>query len=290
MVIWPIVSALWVAIGFVGGDIALLSINPIQQAFVNKYVIKKDVLDKFKPDELRSWASTDIDYLNDVLKQEGYNIQLQKTDDTKFGVVSILDIAVQWQHPGEAAMLTNVQDGTSYPAVIMEQHKRNFYFEYKSVHDSLIAYCPTTSGDIVCMAKLNEVDQQLSPSEMLELIDEINSCTTIKKVRLSYNRLIFPMIKYASTVELNWLKGLRIGDYPIAQALQQTKFSMNEVGAHAQSACAVAAIESSMMPYDFVIDKPFLLWIMRPGVKDPIFATYLPYEYWQDPKEIINQR
>jgi len=286
MVVWPIVSALWAAIGFVGHDVSLLSINPVQQAFINRYVIKQDVLDHFKPHELRSWASTDIGYLNDVLKEEGYDICLQETPDTAFGVVSILDIAVQWPCKGEPAALTSAQDNRTYPMVIMEPYKRNFHFEYKSAHYCPIVYCRTTTDDVVCMAMLNEVDQQLDASAMLELIDKINNCTTINKVLLRYDRLIFPMIKYESTVALGWLKGLRIGDYHlIDQAVQQTKFSMDEVGAHAQSAVA-AIIEEEMgkMHYDFIIDKPFLLWIMRPGVQDPIFAAYLPCSCWQDPK------
>jgi hypothetical protein len=278
---------LWAAVDFVGGDINTLNIRPtnqVQSSFINTYMMRTN-LGAFKPHELRSWASTDIAHLNNILTQEGYNIQLQQSGANAFGAVSILDIAVKWQNPTQAGFLALTEDKKMYPVVMMDTN--NFQLTYKTAHRAPVAYCWTTTGDIVCMAELNEQEQQLSSSQMLELIDEINNCREIYKVILPYNRLIFPMIKYESIIELDWLQGLGIGGYPIGQAIQQTKFSMDEVGAHAQSACAMTVEYCSRCapPHcDFVIDKPFLLWIMRPGVKQPIFAAYLPYACWQDPK------
>ncbi len=284
MVIWPIVSALWAAIGFVGGDsIQMLTpVNQSQEQFIAKYATKRESLLAFNAQELRSWASRDIPYLNDILKKEGYSIRLEQPSDG-FGVVSILDIKVQWENVGECTDLT-AQDGNTYPAVCVDQQAGNVGWDFKTVHNSPIISLKTKTDDIVYMTM---IDQELDAVASLDLIQRINACDHNKNVMLSYDQIIFPMIAYDQAVSLSWLCGLRIGDGGrcIDQAVQQTKLSLDEKGAHAQSACAFCIVEciGAQAPSTFVVDKPFLLWIMRPGVQEPIFAAYLPYDCWKNP-------
>lgn len=285
MVVWPIVSALWMAIGFVGSNTVdtLIPVNETQQQFIDKYVVKQDSLLAFNSWELRSCASTDIPYLNNVLKKEGYAIQLQEKPEGVFGVVSMLDIKVQWQNEGECTELTG-QDGTVYPAVCIDRQDGNVRWDFKVAHNNPIISLKTKTDDIICMTV---IDEQGDEASMLDLIERINACQQYKKVMLSYDQFIFPMIAFDQVVKLDWLCGLQVGnaDRYIDQAVQQTKLHMDEKGAHAQSACALFVAEclGAPVPSIFVIDKPFLLWIMRPDVQEPIFAAYLPYDCWKNP-------
>jgi serine protease inhibitor len=103
------------------------------------------------------------------------------------------------------------------------------------------------------------------------------------------------MIDLNETVDIGWLKEMltvdEIGDsWKISQALQQTKFKMNETGAHVKSAVAIGVMRcvSFGRPPELhlVIDKPFLLWIAREGTSLPIFAAYLDEDVWKDPKNL----
>ncbi len=55
-------------------------------------------------------------------------------------------------------------------------------------------------------------------------------------------------------------------EWKVLQALQETRFSMNEKGARAQSAVVVEIAPRSMpTKSQLVIDGAFYLWIERPG-------------------------
>jgi hypothetical protein len=33
----------------------------------------------------------------------------------------------------------------------------------------------------------------------------------------------------------------------------------------------------------YIINRPFLMWIMRPGLSRPLFVAYLNTDVWKDP-------
>ena len=75
----------------------------------------------------------------------------------------------------------------------------------------------------------------------------------------------------------------------ITQALQQTKLRMNDTGGRCESAAAVAAcLEScSIGPENpYIIDKPFLLWLERPSLSQPLFALHLCEDVWKLPENL----
>ena len=103
-----------------------------------------------------------------------------------------------------------------------------------------------------------------------------------------YDTVTFPMVDLACREDLSWLLGLELGDssgqqWTVSQALQQTRFQMNEVGARVRSASAMAVMGAAMDKRDLVIDRPFYLWIERPGVTQPVLDAYLAEGDWRDP-------
>jgi hypothetical protein len=76
-------------------------------------------------------------------------------------------------------------------------------------------------------------------------------------------------------------------NFYIGQALQQTKFRMNEKGAKVESAVAMSLNRGmAVEPEPYVIDRPFVLWIERPGMAIPFFAAVLCEDVWREPKEL----
>ena len=39
-------------------------------------------------------------------------------------------------------------------------------------------------------------------------------------------------------------------------------------------------------PFVIIIDRPFYLWIERPGMSVPICSLYLTEEHWKDPGDL----
>jgi hypothetical protein len=110
-----------------------------------------------------------------------------------------------------------------------------------------------------------------------------------------YDGFIFPKIDLDEETVLEWIINLRFetpkGEVPfyvIAQALQQTKLKMNEIGFRVKSAVAMGilagAAPKKTEPY--IINRPFLMWITRPGLAKPLFIGYLNKDVWKDPKDL----
>ena len=282
MAVLPIVKALLVAAQVAGGGSqeALCPVNDTQSMFIKEYVTpNKEQLSKFTEEELAAWADTNIARLNKILKDKGFSIQLQErpSQDEQVGVVSILDVMVKWLHEGEKGSITTA-DKNSYAAVAMND---GFNMHTAAGHQHPVISILTKGEDKVFMTV---ADKKYESFDLLSRIKKIRTSLT-KKSEKSYDKVRFPMVDYDESMALSWLLKLGVGDKEIDQALQQTKFKMNEKGAHVKSAVAISIVRTSVQPPKsiYTIDKPFLVWIERPGVDAPVFAGYMDYKQWKDP-------
>ncbi len=293
--LWPIIAALSKALLFLQLPVApeqFTPVNQVQQMFIESYFTNGyDKLKIFDEQELKSWASSNVNELNAILKKEGFTIQLQPfQDEYSFGVVSILDVLVKWLEKGEKSTI-NV-DGKTYDSVNMDSG----FGVYSSPNYPNPLLCVfTKSGDQVWMTVADE------PLEGFALLEKINNIEQAIEID-HYDRVQFPMIDYDKKVDIKWLEELKMpmpsgAEYFIRQALQQTKFKMNDEGAHVKSAVAIeCAIKCCQRKYkSLVIDKPFYLWIERPAQKYdpqikqkltlpfPIIAGYFDTDCWKNP-------
>jgi len=289
--LWPIVAALSKALLFLQLPVAPAQFTPvleIQNEFIYTYFAKGyDKLNAFDDQELRSWASTDANELNAILKKEGFAIELEQFGQDGFGVVSILDVLVKWLEKGKKSTID--ADGKQYDAVKMHEG----FIVYSSPHHPYPLLCVSTkSGDQVWMTI---ADEPLPGFRLLEKINDIK-----KDIQLvHYDDVKFPMIDYDQENDISWLLGLKLlSTYRISQARQQTKFKMNEEGAHVKSAVALGFEKCCIRQISkhLVIDKPFYLWIERPTVvfdqqikrvapnlPFPILAGYFDTDCWKNP-------
>lgn len=286
--LWPIIKALLQAALFLSNgtpntttppenwNTQWHTINETQQLFVKNYLSHYKDVTKFKPDELKAWASKDYQELNAILTKEHFAIQLDPFPTDSFGVVAILDVMMEWRSPGTSKNITVKNSQTSYSGAHIE---RGFTVFTAKNHAHPIACLETKSGDKVWFTI---ADKPRSNFDLLNYLDAIKNNVQQDD---NYQSVIFPKIDLDQQPDITWLLKMSYAGYFIAQAKQQTKLKMNEFGAHVKSAAAIAMMRS-MPPSNkktLVIDQPFFCWIEKPDVNIPIFAGYLDTDVWKDP-------
>lgn len=287
MVLGPIIAALVKSEDILGKNRKWNPGNAIQGKFLDEFFSKRNELAGFSKEELRSWASRIAAELNKILAEEGFNIRLQDFLPEEFGVVSILDVLVEWLKEGEKSQLR--VNGADYSAVTMKP-MAEIAGELKHVYEVFIpsgyaepvAMLYTKSGDRVYMTV---ADGPAKGFELIAKIDQIRKCLDGGRY-WHCDWLQFPTIDLNQKVDISWLIGMRTTDDKeqesvISQALQQTKFKMNEFGARVKSAVAIAVLKG--MSQGLVIDKPFFLWIERKGMSIPLMYAYINEEDWKNP-------
>lgn len=262
------------------------TINETQAEFLEKFYLRSTA-EAASMENIETRASTIASELNDWMKERGFSIQLEDFQDGDFGVVSILDVLVEWVAKGVRRPL--MHQGKEYDGVFM---KKNFtYFKVKG-HDEVVVKLDTkVPGEFVYMTK--------APKELesLDLMNEVRKLDLRARIRreeveTEYGGLVFPMIDLNQQVDITWLKSAYTMQgskkWSIVQALQQTKFRMNEVGARAESAVALGmrCLSMQIPKPPLMIDEPFFLWIAREGLTMPLFAGYLTPDDWKDPKTL----
>jgi hypothetical protein len=99
------------------------------------------------------------------------------------------------------------------------------------------------------------------------------------------------MVNLDMQPDISWLLRMSTVDqagmpWAISQALQQTKFAMDEFGATVESAAAIG-VRCLCLPNRYQIDRPFVAAVFRPGLKLPIFIGYLDTDCWNRPPRTV---
>lgn len=236
--------------------------------------------------EIESIASWSVDEINAFLRQRGFTVQLQPFGENTFGVASVLDLLVEWLVKGEVITVHGV-DRRDYPGVKISNGGVQIYDARG--HNCPIAMLETKTGDHVYMTMLSR-----APSDGFDLIAKAQAFSRVLSPNREFGGLVFPMVDLDQRVDIGWLVNMETtGDdgQPawITQALQQTTLKMNEVGARARSAVAIAVTRSIEMPKpDLVINGPFLVWFRRDGLAKPLFVGHITEESWKNPGDIMS--
>lgn len=242
--------------------------------------------------EIESIASRDVDVINSFLRARGFDISLQPfhPNDMSFGVAAVMELLSKWMKPGERWIIHHNRQ--KYAGVRVKDDVQ--FFESPG-QNYPIARLNCTNGDQYYMTRRDE---------MIDLFNQgIETCTlNITKSIVDgmrqiydYGAVVFPMIDFEEKPDIGWIVGLQefdTGDvHCIRQAIQQTKFKMNHIGAEVKSAVAMEIMASGCLNTSFsksrpdlVINKQFLLWVKRPGIELPLFVGHLFPDCWADPK------
>ncbi|MGY5872049.1 MAG: hypothetical protein RTV72_07400 [Candidatus Thorarchaeota archaeon] len=284
LVVYPISSALREANMFLKNVEGITTSNGIQQKFIDEiHADCKGDISQIK--EIESIADIDNKKINKWLSDRGFRIKLEPFGAGGFGVASVLDLLGKWAIKGKKWSV-ETEEGEYYPGIRMTNYGRNFY-RVKDNPNFIIAI-ETTDSDIVHLMMVDEVPTGLA---LLDYVEKIHN--EKMTVPFEYDGFIFPKIDLDEETILEWILGLRFetpkGEVPfyvIAQALQQTKLKMNEIGFRVKSAVALGILAGAApkRTEPYVINRPFLVWITRPGLSKPLFIGYLNKDVWKDPE------
>jgi len=284
-VVYPIVTALLKAEEIIGAQRTWRSVNPMQERFLKEFFTpaRAESLSIAEIESIASFTAADI---NSFLHKRGFKIELPPFQSNgrvkEFGIASVLDLLVNWLKPGSATTLKG-QDEQTYPAARLKTEVSSFY--QATNHTYPIAQLKTTSDNLVCITRM---DHALANFELLTYARQL--ADSLKPI-YDYDAVVFPMVDLTQEVDVGWLINLETTSangepVKISQAVQETKLTMNEKGARAQSAFAgtVAVALAYRVPKpDLLIDGPFLIWFQRPGLSEPLFVGYITETDWKNP-------
>ncbi len=230
--------------------------------------------------EISTKSSNDAATLNKFLVDNGFSIRLDPFEPDEFGVVSILKLLLEWLEKGRETVI-RYQD-TMYPAAQLTKDCVSFFSSPN--HSFPVVVIKTKTGDEVL---LSMADPSYEGSDLDAHIDRVFGDL---KRRHDFAGLIFPMVDLDERVDISWLIGMSalfgggiVGR--ITQALQQTKFAMDEKGAKVESAVALGVMRCSLQEIvpDHTINQPFFAMVRRQGLQLPIFSGYIAPDCWKKP-------
>jgi hypothetical protein len=281
--VWPILGCMRAAEDFLSRLIDWQAMSSTQEEFLFAYAAHVAGVEDLGS-LIKRIANSDRKVINQWLKDNGFDIQLtQEVGKDGFAVASILDVLCEWM--AEGVRTTIEKPGASYPAVKLKKDDGVSLVQHPDLHGHPIIRIRTKSGDRVCMTVAADI-----PEGLLGLHSKVRSLQLASTPDYRYEGVIFPMVHYDRHEDISFLVGMRIKEskYYINEAVQQTRFRMNEKGARAESAAAMGVRCFSMgaerKPY--VLDRPFILWIEREGVAIPLFMAVFAEDVWKDPKTL----
>jgi len=254
--------------------------NEMQTKYVGEIFGKTKVdLGRFSADEYKSIASREVRVVNEFLKREGFDIQLEDVPGDCVFAAALLRLLVKWAQPGRE---TSIYDGEAiFPGVHLEGGLS--VLDVPSL-DSYLLRVDTENGDVVSM--------MVAPRELsgFDLLDAVAEVERANKEETMYSEAIFPMVDLNIETPLGWLIDLSTTatsgrNCRVVEALFQGKLAQNEFGAKVEVAAAQSAILESCSPA-FKINKPFYWWITRPEVQIPIAVAYVDTDTWRMPMSI----
>lgn len=281
LAIFPVLGCLRACEEWLEGEQQWTPVNEEQVEFLEHFIEYVGLTDALGSNLVRK-ASDKISVINDFLAANGFpDLKLTvEPGPGGFCVGSVLDVLCEWLKEGDKTTISNEKG--SFPGVKLKQGVCAYMDT--DVHPFPVVKIRTKSGDVLCMSICGTLSSDKYAihwkAETLRAIQKPYACEGV----------IFPMVKYERMIDISYLKGLRtspeIAHWFVAEAIQKTRFRMNEFGARAQSAAAMtmrfSCCITDQKPW-IVIDKPFIMWIERQGVTIPLFEGVFAEDVWENP-------
>ena len=278
---FPSIFALRKGIERIGGK-EWKAINAAQERWVELYGRVSGLGDRFTADELVSIAADTAAEINEFMARNGFpEIVLDPwaAMPPSVGVGSVLKVPVKWLQPG---VKTAVLSG-KFPAFELKPGVA----VRRAVDGTIVVEMATQSEDTVCVAIQEEA------LAGFDLYDRAVRLDGMEKSRTDFDRVIVPMVNFDEFADTSWIIGLNTEDatdtpWDVVQAKEKSRFMMNEIGARLETGFAGQVMMRSMPapPKPYIVDRPFLLWLTRPGIPVPIAACRFEYDVWSEPAEV----
>tara|TARA_Y100000310_G_scaffold271105_1_gene285417 strand:+ start:3481 stop:4386 length:906 start_codon:yes stop_codon:yes gene_type:complete len=237
---------------------------------------------------IKSLASQNHNELNNFLKENGFDPQFRPIGEDELGLVGILDLLVEWVKEGKVVgIIANAQ---RFPAVKMK--KSVDIWRAAGAIEPVV--CIDTKQDFkVYMTVCSAPHDSDNVMDIVTFAKDIQDSFPHSEIHPDYEGVVFPMVDVNQVVELPWCCGLETYDeggtlWTVTSAVQQNKFRMNQFGARAQSATSmmIARCLADERKPEYIVDRPFLLWVSRGDMEFPLFVAHVGYGDWKDPGDI----
>jgi len=281
-VLYPIISALVVSEKELGANRTWTAVNEKQEQFLRLFETSR--VEVAKIPEIESVCSHSHETINSFLKSKGFSIQLQPFNPVDIGVASVLKLVLEWAEKGSENSVMVEGNPSRFPAVYIK--KKGVTCHKSAGHAHPIAQLHTTNGDEVF---LTAVDAPVPQDQLTARAESILS--GLSTTPEAFAGVIFPMVDLDHQPDISFLLNMHtVGSdgigARIAQALQQTQFAMDEIGAVVKSAVAMHMTRCAVLNEadPIIINRPFLAMVRRPGLKQLIFVGYMDVDCWKRPK------
>jgi len=272
------------------GDCQWRGTNVNQQLFLDWYARHRDEISSLTG--LEALASTKHVDLNSFLENRGFEPMFQELNGV--GVVSILDMLVEWPHKGVPTTIRHY-DGSSrdvknYPAFSIAADGVEV-FDLASLNHPLVRL-HTTTGHSLWLIKA------IKPLSGFELA--LNAQAIAGTPRTISSRWTLgvkvPMLEMDIQPDLSWMLGVSTvspndGYHQIVQAFQQFKLRANAEGARVRVATGFATMRGGPVhpiPYEF--SEPFIRFFTQPGHDElPLAAFWADTDSWRNPKGTLEE-
>lgn len=237
--------------------------------------------------EIESIAATTAAPINKFLADRGFTIQLSDFSSDELGTASVLDLLMEWHEAGRETSITG-HDGKTYPAVGLAEGIVTFFRSPSHPH-VVASVAAKQQSDAVSVTILDE------PVEGFDLVRLVRDRFVARERCYDFAGLHMPMVDYRQEIDIKFLCGTQTHNsagqlYFISQALQENRLRLDEHGARAQSAVALAAKRGmSVAKPPLVINRPFLIWFTRQGIELPLFVGYITPEDWKQPESTLQR-
>lgn len=282
----------------------MLTQHPIYQALVKLQEFNnsdhwitqeqsKWILDKLKLESkdllnfpIKSIVTRSVEEINAWAQSIGCPFILEKTSGFDFLIAAFMEILCEWKQPVHKTIID------TYAAIDTGINSYNLFSYFGTPvlslafnnEDTLYSIMTPTSRDF----------SQLSDEFLADCIENIES-KMVPYVGDYPNKIVIPMLNVNISKNLDYLLCSGVIINPdlaaiITVALNKLLFSLNEKGCQVKSAVYVgfsgySGFSHKQPTWNFIFDKPFLLWLRRSKVKSPYFMGYMEKKYWVTDKE-----
>ena len=275
---WPIGACLEKVEQLVG-ERMWVPINEIQSTYLRALYYRTRGVNL---DVVESMASFSAQEVVNWLAKRGFTIEIEPFNPLQFGLASVLDVLLRWIEGNAERHTISSGDGSERAGVKIHGHIPFFKAEG---HSEVVIEVPNRDEKTHVYMTILE-NPPTDEFGLVRLARQLSMTRT--PLRLRFHGVIFPMIHLEEKRDLDWIVGLRMtngGNPPlrIHRAVQMVRLRMNEQGVRAQSAAVMTMRAAGAPPVPFVINRPFLLWIERDGVDEPLYTAWLNYDSWKNP-------
>jgi hypothetical protein len=254
------------------------AVSEVQTAWLEHYVRLAPELRLIK--EIESNATREAENHIAFLTSRGWDKpQIESCGPNEFLTAAVLDAIGHWSDTkGERTLM---KEGTVEAASLS---MGTTVFTRRGTSDRCVSI-KTKNSDVVWLEPLAS-----APNGLVLSVESQSRYSSGIDFDGDFEGVIFPMIDFSGKVDNAWLKDLwtksesgRIAR--LLEAKQALQLKVNEAGFRARAADEMRMVLESYMEKKppFIIDRPFLMTVMRPGLSLPFFTAHLEPDVWKNP-------